>query len=237
MADRKSQIALITGAGGSMGSHLTGFLLERGYRVALLYRSDRHAESLRQVEKAHPDQVVLVQADLNVFQEAETAVEAVVDRFGRLDYAINPVGGWLGGKRLHEHSSQEFETMLSMDIRPTFHLMKAVLPVMVEQQSGKIVNFTSMAAYTDGANNAVYAASKSAVARLSDIAAREYGTDGIQVFLVAPSTIDTEANRQAMPHADTASWVSPQAIAEAIHFLCQSGESLSSTVLKFTGKL
>jgi len=237
MADKNSQRVLVTGAGGSMGSRLTGFLLERGYHVALLYRSDRHTEPLRRVEKAHPDMVCLVQADLGDYQQAEAAVQTTVDRFGRLDAVINPVGGWLGGKRLHEHSSEEFDAMLSMDIRPTFHLMKAVLPVMVKQQSGKIVNFGSMTAFTGGSGNAVYAASKSAVARLSAVAAHEYGGDGIQVFLIAPSTIDTEANRQAMPQADTASWVRPETIAEALHYLCQSGENLSSTVFKFTGTL
>lgn len=237
MNNTNEQVVLLTGAGGSVGSYLLRFLLDKEYWVAALYRSEKHKESLQQIEQDQPKKMMSVRADLNDFDQAEAAVATVKDRFGHLDLAVNPVGGWIGGKRLHEHSSQEFEKMLSIDFRPAFHLMKAVLPVMVEQHSGKIVNFTSMAAYEDAKKNAVYAASKSAVAKLSEVAAREYGADGVQIFLIAPSTIDTEANRQAMPKADTASWVTPHEIAEAIHFLYKSGDSLSSTVLKLTGEL
>jgi NAD(P)-dependent dehydrogenase (short-subunit alcohol dehydrogenase family) len=178
-----------------------------------------------------------VQGDLNDMSFAERAVNEAENHFNRIDYMINPIGGWIGGKRLHDHSWDELEKMLSIDVKPTFNLLRAVLPVMVEQQFGKIINFSSMAAFGAGTNTAVYAASKAAVTQLTDSVAHEYGAENIQAFAIAPSTIDTVANRSAMPDADTSTWVSLEEIADAVLYLCTSGDSLSGTVLKFTGKI
>lgn len=237
MEDLKDKVAIITGAGGAVGSALTRIFLEKGVKTVLLYRSDAHKEKLSRLINEFDTSVLTVQGDLNDMSFTERAVSEAENHFNRVDYMINPIGGWIGGKRLHDHSWDELEKMLSIDLKPTFNLLRAVLPVMVEQKSGKIINFSSMAAFGAGAHTAVYAASKAAVTQLTDSVAHEYGTENIQAFAIAPSTIDTEANRSAMPDADRSTWVSLEEIADAVLYLCTSGDSLSGTVLKFTGKI
>jgi len=237
MTSSDGKVVLITGAGGSVGSFLAGDFLNNGYRIGLSYRSDRHTEPLTTQQKDYPDRVLLAQGDLNNPDAAAQVVGRITQQYGRIDFLVNPIGGWLGGKRVHEHTLEYLEKMLQIDLKPTFNIMKAVLPVLVDQGAGKIINFSSMAAYAGGEGNAVYAASKAAVSRLSEIAAREYGKDNVQVFLLAPSTIATEPNRKAMPDAETTAWVELKDIADTVRYLCESGEVLSGTVFKMTGEL
>ncbi len=237
MMESNGKVALITGAGGSVGSFLANDFLQKGYRTGLSYRNARHTETLADLKEDYPEQVILLQGDLNKPKDATEAAERTKQQYGRIDFLINPVGGWIGGKRVHQHTLQDLEKMLQIDLKPTFNIMQAVLPIMVDQGAGKIINFSSMAAYTGGEGSSVYAASKAAVSRLSEIAAHEYGKENVQVFLLAPSVIATGANRRAMPDADTSAWVELTEIAEAVRYLCESGQALSSTVFKMTGKL
>lgn len=237
MTASNGKVALISGAGGSVGLFLAKDFLQKGYQTGLSYRSDRHTETLAGLKNDYPEQIVLLQGDLNKPEDAAEAVERTRQHFERIDFLINPVGGWIGGKRVHEHILEDLEKMLQIDLKPTFNIMKAVLPVMAEQGAGKIINFSSMAAYEGGEGNAVYAASKAAVSRLSELAAHEYGKDNVQVFLIAPSIIATAANRRAMPDADTSSWVALEDIAGTVRYLCESGDALSGTVFKMTGEL
>ncbi len=231
------QVIMLTGAGGSAGAFLADNLLREGARLALLYRNPDHTEFLSRLQDTFQDDVVMIQGDLNEPDAAQKAVAQTVDRYGHIDGLVNPVGGWLGGKRLHEHTADDLESMLQMDLRPTFNIMQAILPVYMDQEAGKIINFSSMAAYEDGENSAVYAASKAAVTRLSEVAAHEYSGSGVKVFLIAPSILDTEANRSAMPDADYDSWVSMESISEAIKYLLRSGDEVNGTTLKLRGAL
>jgi len=228
---------MLTGPGGSVGSFLAEDLLQEGARLALLYRNSKHAESLNKLHVNFPENVVLIRSDLSEPDSAQKAVEQVVEKYGQIDGLVNPVGGWLGGMLLHKHTADDLESMLQMDLKPTFNIMKAILPVFVEQEAGTVINFSSLAAFEGGENSAVYAASKSAVTRLSEIAAYEYSDKGVKVFLIAPSVLDTETNRSAMPGADHDSWVSLESVAEAVKYLLRSGEELSGNTLKLRGVL
>lgn len=237
MESLKNKIALITGSGGAVGSFVTRSLLNAGCKTALVYRSDKHAETLSKLREEYGDQVLIIQADLATESDAGNTVDRCLSEFGQVDFLVNPVGGWLGGKRVHEHSFDDLEKMLNIDLKPTFNILQAVLPAMVNGGRGKIINFVSMAIFDQQKNNAIYAASKSAVASLTKAVAQEYGAENIQAFALAPSTINSEANRQAMPDADHSTWVDLDEITQAIVYLCASGDSLSGTTLKFTGTL
>jgi len=237
MEELDNKVAMITGAGGAVGSYVTNALLKAGCKAALVYRSERHEKPLSDLQREYGNQVLLIQADLAEESGATSAVEKSVEAFGHVDYLVNPVGGWLGGKRLHEHSTDDLQHMLNIDLIPTFNILQAILPQMMEQGNGRIINFGSMAVFGNQQSNAVYAASKAAVVNMTDAVAREYTDDGIQSFVLAPSTIDSEANRQAMPNADHSSWVTLEDIAEAVMYLCRSGSAVSGTVFKLRGRI
>lgn len=237
MTTTKTKSVLITGAGGGVGSVVAQRLLKTGYNLGLSYRSSSHENYLKSLDGFNEDQVVLLPSDLNNPKEADAIVRKMREQFGQIDMLFNAVGGWLGGKKLHEHMLDELQKMLLIDMVPTFNIMKSILPEMEKQQSGRIVNFISMAIFGGEANNAIYAASKAAVNAFSQGAAQEYSDKNIQVFTIAPSTINTESNRQAMPNADHSEWVSVDAIADLAVSLLEDGKYLSGTIFKMTGRL
>jgi NAD(P)-dependent dehydrogenase (short-subunit alcohol dehydrogenase family) len=231
MEGSQGKTALITG--GSVGTSVAEAFLKSGSNVAFVYRNPQRLSALNGRFAGFEDAFLPVQADLSDFAAAKAAVELVDKKYGGVHFLVNSLGGWIGGKKLHEHSASEFNKMLLMDAVPTFNIMSAVLPVMMKQQFGRIVNFISMQVFASGAGNAVYTASKSAVLAMTEAAAEEYKSFGISTYAIAPSTIDTENNRRAMPKADPDGWVKIEEIVHAVSFLCGGGGSCSTTVIKF----
>ncbi len=234
MVNLSSKVALITG--GSVAGELARRFLEAGSCVAFVYRNTERKTELQEEFADFSDVFLSVQADLADEKQSKQTVDLVKERFGGIDFLVNSLGGWIGGKRLHEHSASDLTKMISMDLIPTFNIMSATLSVMSEQEFGRIVNFISMQVFGSGAGNSIYAASKAAVLSLSKAAAEEYKSLGISVYTVAPSIIDTANNRKSMPHADYSKWVRIEEIVDAILFVCDSGGSLNDTILKFPGK-
>lgn len=235
MINLSGKVALVTG--GSVGRELADGFLHAGANVAFVYRDPGRKVELENAFENFSDAFLPLQADLAKPAESKHAVDVANQRFGGVDFLLNSLGGWLGGKRLHEHTADELNKMLSMDLIPTFNIMSAVLPGMVGQKFGRIVNFISLQVFRVGKGSSVYAASKSAVLSLSRAVAEEYKDDGISVYAVAPSTIDTPSNRKWMPNAETDKWVKISEIVDALVFLCSTGDSLNGTVLKFPGKM
>jgi NAD(P)-dependent dehydrogenase (short-subunit alcohol dehydrogenase family) len=110
--------------------------------------------------------------------------------------------------------------MLALNLRSGYSLARAVVPAMLKQGSGAIVNVAAKAAFDHGAGAAAYAASKAAAVAMMDSLAADVKGTGVRVNSILPSIIDTAANRQAMPEANFATWPKPEEIAQVILFLC-----------------
>jgi NAD(P)-dependent dehydrogenase (short-subunit alcohol dehydrogenase family) len=130
------------------------------------------------------------------------------------------VGGYAGGIKLWELETKVFDAMLSLNLRSGYALARAVLPAMLKQRHGAIVNVAAKAALDHGAGASAYAASKAAAVAMMDSLAAEVKGTGVRVNSILPSIIDTAVNRQAMPNADFAAWPKPEEIAQVILFLC-----------------
>ena len=131
-------------------------------------------------------------------------------------------GGWQGGKRLYEDEDDAiWRAMLESNLETARVALQALLPGMVERRRGSIVAVGSRAAARpwESANAAAYAAAKAALVGLIKAAAAEVLNDGVRLNVVHPSTIDTAANRSAMPKADSSKWVSPESLSGVIAFL------------------
>jgi NAD(P)-dependent dehydrogenase (short-subunit alcohol dehydrogenase family) len=109
--------------------------------------------------------------------------------------------------------------LFNLNARAVFNLSRAVIPILKDAKSGKIIHIAARRGLKGAANEAVYSAAKSAVIRLTESMAQELKFDGINVNCVLPGTIDTPQNRAAMPDADFSRWVDPDAIADVILFL------------------
>ncbi len=132
------------------------------------------------------------------------------------------MGGYTGGVKLWDLDTKDFDRMLAMNLRSGYALARAVVPAMLKQGRGSIVNIAAKAGVDHPAGAAAYAASKAAALALMDSLAAEVAGTGVRVNSVLPSIIDTEANRKAMPKAEFAKWPKPEDIARVILFLCSA---------------
>ncbi len=217
--DFTGQVALVTGAGGNLGRAVGRAFLEAGASLALVELQVGVLPTIFPELVASPRGLLLEGVDVTQSEQAEESVQRTLTHFGRLDILVNTVGGYLAGQPLHETSLETWETMVTLNARSVFTMCKAALPPMIAQRRGKIVNVAAASALKGDANSAAYAASKAAVARLTESMAAEYKRLGINVNAVLPSILDTPQNRAAMPNADFSQWVTPEAMAQVILFL------------------
>jgi NAD(P)-dependent dehydrogenase (short-subunit alcohol dehydrogenase family) len=215
-----AQTAIVTGATGGLGVAVTRVFLAHGWRVVATGRSEDDLEELAAEEGVTP-----VPADL--MEVAEVAEVAAVAGPG-LRAVVNLVGGFAAGGRVHEAAVEGFEDQLRLHLRPTYLMSAAAIPAMLAAGGGAIVCVSSRAALRPFPGAAGYVTAKAAVLGFVDALDAEYRGDGIRVNAVLPSTIDTPANRRAMPRADASAWVAPETIAEVIAFLCSDAAAATS---------
>ncbi|MCA9993461.1 MAG: SDR family oxidoreductase, partial [Anaerolineales bacterium] len=127
--------------------------------------------------------------------------------------------GFKMGTPVHETPLETWDAMLDLNARTVIYTGRAVIPYMLQQHSGKIINVAARAALAGKANMGAYIAAKSVVVRLTETMAAELASQGINVNCVLPGTIDTPQNRRAMPQANFSNWVAPEALADVICFL------------------
>jgi len=219
MTDLNGKVVVVTGAVGNLGRATIDAVRAAGGTAVAVDRSQERLDATFGAAGDLADALLLGDVDLAQEQGAQAMVEAAVDRFGRIDGLVNTVGGFRGGKTLGEEDLDTWDAMMTVNLRTTLLACRAVVPVMLGQSSGAIVNVSSGAAHAGPARLAAYSASKAAVLRLTESLASETKTQGVRVNAVLPGTIDTPQNRAAMPKADTSKWVPPQDIATVIAFL------------------
>lgn len=225
-----ARIALVTGANGGLGTHVTKALLEAEYAVVGL------APKIDVTDFDHPHFTALP-ATLDSLDAAKEAVETVIAHFGKIDVLAHLVGGFAGGQSVAETDDSTFQRMFDMNLNSAFHILRAVLPHMRAAKSGGIVAIGSRAAEDPGANVGAYSASKAALVSLIRTVAIENKDAGITANVILPGTMDTPANRAAMPGADTSQWVQPASVASLIVWLAgEAGKDVTGTAIPVYGK-
>lgn len=224
MFDFSGQVALVTGGSGNLGRAVVQAFLSAGAKVAAV---DYSKAPVNLFPETVDSQNLLFIDSLDVTDPAAVAqmVEKVLQAFGRIDVLVNTVGGYRAGTPVHATPLDAWDFMMNLNARSVFITSQAVIPVMLRQGRGKIINIAASSALKGSANSAAYGASKSAVARLTESMAEEYKLLGINVNAIIPSIIDTPQNRQAMPNADFNLWVKPNEIARVILFLASEDAS------------
>ena len=157
---------------------------------------------------------------------AQQLIDRILSEHGRLDALVNAVGGYAGGVPLWQLDSKVFDRLLAQNLRSGYVLSRTVVPAMLKQKSGTIINVASKAAFDHAAGAAAYVASKAAAVAMMDSLAADLKGTGVRVNSILPSIIDTEANRKAMPSADFAQWPKPEDIARVVLFLCSDEAKL-----------
>jgi NAD(P)-dependent dehydrogenase (short-subunit alcohol dehydrogenase family) len=215
--DYTNKIVLVTGGTGALGRAITAAFIASDAKVVSSYVIDREIEQLKKESKAV---VELIKTDVTKEEEVEKLVLSVISKYGRIDVLVNVVGGYLGGKSVSELDEKEWDLMMTMNLKSAFLISKHVIPQMVSSKYGKIMHVSSRTGLKSSGYDSAYAASKSGLIRLVESLSEEVKDSNINVNCIMPSTIDTEANRRAMPTADHSKWVKLQDLANVILFLC-----------------
>jgi len=212
-------VVVVTGGTGALGAAVALGALQAGARVAVTYRDARDRDAL--AERVPPParaRFQAVQADVTDAGSVERLLAEVTARHGAVDALVNAVGGFAGGDLLAT-DERAWDGMLTLNLRSAYLCCRAVLPGMLAAGRGRIVNVASRSVLPPAGGFIAYTVAKAGVIALTQALAQEVRGRGVTVNAVLPSTMDTEANRRAMPGADRRSWVTPEAVAHAILFL------------------
>jgi NAD(P)-dependent dehydrogenase (short-subunit alcohol dehydrogenase family) len=221
------RVALITGGTGALGQSVVLRFLHDGATVAVPWIVPEEWETLR--SRAGDGSARLHGARVDGTDESAFAafVAEVLARHQRLDVLVNTVGGFAGGD-LASTSLAEWRRMLDLNLTSAVIGCRAVLPALRAARRGRIVNVASRAVVPPLGGFIAYTVSKSAVIALTQALAQEERPHGIGVNAVLPSTMDTPANRRAMPDADRSGWVTTDAVADVIAYLSSDGAAAVS---------
>jgi NAD(P)-dependent dehydrogenase (short-subunit alcohol dehydrogenase family) len=215
--DNKQRTIVVAGGTGALGGSVARAFLATGARVIATFVKQAEFDALAKETGGG-----LIGVPLDVTDE--TAVTKFVaeteSKYGAIDALVIAVGGYAGGKQLWETDTATYDLMLSLNLRAAFVMTRAILPGMIRQNRGAIVNVASKAAYGHSAGAAMYAASKAGVMALFDSLAEEVKPYNINVNSIVPSIMDTPSNRRAMPKADFNGWPKTDDIAKVIVYLC-----------------
>jgi NAD(P)-dependent dehydrogenase (short-subunit alcohol dehydrogenase family) len=214
VADFTDRHVVVTGGTGALGAAVVAALLEREAVCYVPYRSA--ADAKRVGWRDHPNAKLFAEDDL----AHEAAIGRVFDRVPRLWASIHIAGGFAFGK-LTEASLDTIMQQIETNLLTCLLCCRAAVASMARTGGGRIVNVAARPAveWRQGANMVAYTASKAAVAALTVALAEEVAGQNILVNAVAPSIMDTPANRKSMPKADHATWPKVENVARTILFL------------------
>lgn len=204
---------IVTGGFGFLGRAVAASLSRDGAKVALVDFAPVPADIA-----GVPHVVAAGGVDLGDNVQAAIAFAAAARELGGIDGLVNVAGGF-AWESVAAGLLETWDRMYAVNLRTAVASCQAVLPHLMAQGGGRIVNVGALAALKAGDGMGAYAASKAGVARLTEALAEEFKDRGITVNAVLPSIIDTPANRLDMPQADTTRWVAPAALAAVISFL------------------
>jgi NAD(P)-dependent dehydrogenase (short-subunit alcohol dehydrogenase family) len=212
----KTPLVVVTGAAGALGRAVAADFLARGARLALV---DVDAGALEALYAGHGSNHLRVATDLVDPVASAAALGKVFAEHGAAAVLCNIAGGFDAGPPVHETKADVWRRMQELNVATLVNACRAAVPGMIAARRGRIVNVAAASALSGKPGMGAYCAAKSAVARLTESMALELRGNGINVNAVAPSILDTPANRAAMPTADPATWVSTKDLAAVIRFL------------------
>jgi NAD(P)-dependent dehydrogenase (short-subunit alcohol dehydrogenase family) len=210
------KIALVAGANGGLGTHVTKALLDAGFTVVGL------ALRIQQSDFNHPNFIALP-ASLDSLDAAKKAVAGVIARCGKIDVLAHLVGGFAGGQTVAATNDATWQRMFDANLNSAFHILRAVIPEMRKAGGGRIIAIASRQAEEPAATIGAYSASKAALVSLMKTVALENKDAGVTANAILPGTMDTPGNRKDMPGADVSTWVQPASVASLIVWLAGDG--------------
>jgi NAD(P)-dependent dehydrogenase (short-subunit alcohol dehydrogenase family) len=225
----KDKVVLVTGANGGLGTYVTRAFLDADATVIGTSRKIQQSDFDSPNFTAQP-------AEISTQEGAKTLVDQAVARFGKLDVLAHTVGGFAGGQSIADTGDVTFQRLFDLNLNCVFHILRAVVPPLRQTGTGRIIAIGSRAALEPGAGVGAYSASKAAMGSLIRTVALENKDVGLTANVILPGTMDTPANRKAMPNADFSKWVRPTTVAGLIIWLAgHAGKDVNGAAIPVYG--
>lgn len=225
----KDKVVLVTGANGGLGTYVTQAFLDAGATVVGTSRK------IQQSDFNNPNFTALA-AEISTREGAKALVDQVVARFGKLDVLAHTVGGFAGGQSIADTDDATFQRMFDLNLNCVFHILRAAVPPLRQTGNGRILAIGSRAALEPGPSVGAYSASKAAMVSLIRTVALENKDAGLSANVILPGTMDTPANRKAMPDANFSKWVRPTTVADLIVWLAgDAGRDVNGAAIPVYG--
>ena len=232
----RGKVALVTGGSSGIGRASALAFVREGAKVVVCdVNTEGGEETVRMINEARGEGI-FVHADVSKAADVEAMVNKTVEVYGRLDYGFNNAGILAGGGPLHESSEENWDRIISINLKGVWLCMKYEIAQMLKQGGGAIVNTASLAGLVGERGNPIYAASKHGVVGVTRSAALQYAKDGIRINAVCPGFIHTAmidpiiAGRSDLEAALNARHPmgrmgTPNEVAEAVVWLCSDAAS------------
>jgi NAD(P)-dependent dehydrogenase (short-subunit alcohol dehydrogenase family) len=225
----QGSVVLVTGANGGLGTYVTQAFLDGGATVIGTSRK------IQQSDFSSPNFTALP-AEISSREGAQSLVDEIVARFGKLDVLAHTVGGFAGGQSIADTDNATFQRMLDMNLNSVFHILRATIPALRQTGNGRIIAIGSRQALEPAAGVGAYSASKAAMVSLIKTVALENKDAGLTANVILPGTMDTPANRKSIPNADFSKWVRPSTVANLITWLAgDAGKDINGAVIPVYG--
>jgi NAD(P)-dependent dehydrogenase (short-subunit alcohol dehydrogenase family) len=223
------RIVFITGANGGLGTLVTESFLQQGDKVV---GASRRVDSS---EFPNPN-FRAMSIDFTNQQQVHDAIARVIAEFGRLDILVHVLGGFAGGQSIATTDDGTWKRMQDLNLTSAFYVLRETIPHLRKSKNGRIVAIGSLAAKEPQPNLGAYVIFKTALSALVQTVALENADSSLTANVILPGTMDTPANRQAMPNADFSKWLNPKCVAELILWLAdESAAQVTGTVIPIEG--
>ena len=187
--NNQQKVAIVTGGSSGLGAHISEFLINENFSVVMTYFTSKSEGEKLSKKLSKKGNILLAHLDVSNSSQVEKLVKKTMSKFGRIDLLINNAGIHIDST-IAKMKNSDWKTVIDVNLTGTFNFSKSVIPIMITQQSGRIINISSFTAFigVPGASN--YAASKAGVVALTKSLAKEVAKYGITVNSIAPGYFD-----------------------------------------------
>lgn len=244
MAGLKESVVVVTGASRGIGSTIARELGSEGAKVVVNYsRSKEPAEQLVEDISSNGSEAIAVQADVSDPDQAASLIEQSIDKFGRVDVLVNNAGMNID-KTMKKLTTEDWDTVVKVDLNSCWYTVQAVLPHMTDQGGGKIINMSSFVGQAGNYGQANYAAAKAGIIGFTKTAALELARYGITVNAVCPGFVETDmlagvsedvVKEWILPRIPLGRVGKPEEIARTVRFLIVDGDYITGQQINVNG--